>query len=51
MAEVEEVVEEDTAGDTPTTARTPNNRQPKTKKSRNLPLLTMTKHQRQLSLA
>jgi hypothetical protein len=34
MAEVEEVVEEDAAGDTPTTVRTPNNRQPKTIKSK-----------------
>jgi hypothetical protein len=42
MAEVEEVVEEDTAGDTPTTVRTPNNRQPKTMKSKNSRLLIMT---------
>jgi hypothetical protein len=50
MAEVEEIVEEDTAGDTPTTARTPNNRQPKINKPKNLQLLTMTNHHRQLSL-
>jgi hypothetical protein len=44
MAEVEEVVEEDTAGDTPITVRTPNNRQPKTIKSKNSRFLIMTNH-------